>query len=43
VTAGECETLGGQYQGDTTVCDPNPCPIVPIQDSSWGSIKANFR
>ncbi len=23
--AAECESLGGQYQGDGTVCDPNPC------------------
>lgn len=43
VTASECAGLGGEYQGDNTVCDPNPCPIVPTQNSSWGQIKANFR
>ncbi len=25
-TIEECNTLGGAYQGDDTVCDPNPCP-----------------
>jgi len=43
VTLDECTTLGGEYQGDNTVCDPNPCPIVPTQEGSWGQIKANFR
>ncbi len=26
LTAEECGTSGGQYQGDGTVCEPNPCP-----------------
>lgn len=43
LTADECANLGGQYQGNNTVCQPNPCPIVPTQNSSWGQIKANFR
>ena len=34
---------GGQYQGDDTTCDPNPCPIVPTQNTTWGRIKANYR
>ncbi len=24
--AGDCANAGGVYQGDDTVCDPNPCP-----------------
>lgn len=32
----------GQYQGDGTDCDPNPCP-TPTQDTSWGQIKATYR
>jgi len=27
VNRDECGAVGGQYQGDGTVCDPNPCPI----------------
>lgn len=34
----ECD---GLWLGDPS-CDPNPCPI-PTIDSSWGSIKANYR
>ncbi|MFQ5413154.1 MAG: hypothetical protein ACE5E6_01720 [Phycisphaerae bacterium] len=26
LTQAECLQLGGVYQGDDTVCDPNPCP-----------------
>ncbi|MCA9755511.1 MAG: right-handed parallel beta-helix repeat-containing protein [Candidatus Eisenbacteria bacterium] len=25
-TSADCGTAGGTYQGDATVCDPNPCP-----------------
>ncbi len=25
-TADDCDDAGGVYQGDDTVCDPNPCP-----------------
>lgn len=25
-TAGSCAGFGGTYQGDNSVCDPNPCP-----------------
>lgn len=26
LTAAECTNAGGEYQGDDTICDPNPCP-----------------
>lgn len=29
-TIEECNTLGGAYQGDDTLCDPNPCPQPPM-------------
>jgi hypothetical protein len=35
----QCDGQHGQYQGDNTVCDPNPCHPVPVQESTWGSIK----
>ena len=28
-TADDCLTQGGAYQGDATLCDPNPCPQPP--------------
>jgi hypothetical protein len=31
----------GQYQGDGTTCDPNPC-ITPTEATSWGGVKARF-
>ena len=27
-TAEECDVLGGEYWGNDTVCDPNPCPVT---------------
>ena len=30
VTAGDCSGIGGDYQGDDTTCDPNPC--LPVGD-----------
>jgi hypothetical protein len=29
----------GQYQGDGTVCDPNPCEQTPVVPTTWGVIK----
>jgi hypothetical protein len=31
----------GQYMGDGTDCDPNPC-VVPTDKVSWGQIKAAY-
>ncbi len=39
----ECQSLGGQFQGYFTDCDPNPCTGVPARSSSWGQIKESFR
>jgi len=29
----------GQYMGDGTTCDPNPCKPVPVLNKTWGAIK----
>jgi hypothetical protein len=39
----ECYTQGGQWQGDNTVCDPNPCTTVPTKSTTWGKIKGSYR
>jgi len=39
-TQADCQ---GNYLGDGTVCDPNPCPPVPTKGATWGQIKANYR
>lgn len=33
----------GQYQGDGSDCDPNPCGPNPVEESTWGAIKNKFR
>lgn len=38
-----CSSEGGQYQGSRTTCIPDPCDPVPVEDPSWGEIKARFR
>lgn len=36
-----CIAQGGVwYDGP---CDPTPCPIVPVEETTWGAIKANYR
>jgi len=32
----------GQWNGADS-CDPDPCIPIPVEESSWGSIKANYR
>jgi len=39
-TQADCQ---GQYQGDGTDCDPDPCTPVPVKESTWGSIKNLFH
>jgi len=39
----QCETMGGQYQGDGTQCAPNPCHPTPVEKTTWGRIKAGYR
>jgi hypothetical protein len=38
-----CEEMGGEWQGYFVPCDPNPCEITPVERSSWGRIKAQYR
>jgi len=33
----------GQYMGDNTTCNPNPCVTNPVRESSWGAIKKAFH
>lgn len=33
----------GQYMGDGISCDSNPCPPVPVQPTTWGSIKNEYK
>jgi hypothetical protein len=37
----DCAAQGGVWYGGA--CDPNPCPPVPVENTSWGQIKANYR
>jgi hypothetical protein len=39
----DCATAGGIYAGDDTVCDPNPCESTPVQPTTWGRIRSNYR
>lgn len=40
---GECTGLGGEYQGDGTICEPRTCEPTPVIETGWGAIKARFR
>lgn len=40
---GECTLAGGTYMGDGSICDPNPCGSVPVEDVTWGGIKSRYR
>jgi len=43
-TVGPQADCQGEYQGDGTDCDPNPCPIPnPTEETSWGQIKHHYR
>ncbi len=39
----QCEDQQGSYQGDGTVCEPDPCIPTPAERTTWGRIKAQFR
>lgn len=39
----DCATQHGSYQGDGTVCDPNPCHPTPVRVATWGRIKGIYR
>jgi hypothetical protein len=38
-----CGDQSGNYMGNGTTCDPNPCEPVPIQSTTWGRIKASHH
>lgn len=42
VTPGECTNLGGEYKGDGTVCDPNPCLPIATEKKTWGGVKKAY-
>ena len=33
----------GQYMGDGTVCNPNPCSAIPTEITTWGWIKNQYK
>jgi hypothetical protein len=39
----QCLEQGGIYQGDGTVCSPNPCEPTDALRKSWGRVKATYR
>ncbi len=44
ILAGDCVALGGRSpQGAGTTCETVICETVPIENTTWGSIKARFR
>jgi hypothetical protein len=38
-----CSLQQGSYQGNGTLCQPDPCVPTPTERTSWGRIKAAFR
>jgi hypothetical protein len=38
-----CQMAGGQYVGDGTSCEPDPCVHVAVEPSTWGRVKAGYR
>lgn len=43
LTEDRCAAAGGTLWIPDEVCDPNPCPPVATEESTWGSTKARFR
>jgi hypothetical protein len=39
-TSDQCQ---GQFMGEGVLCEPNPCPPVPVEATSWGTIKNSYR
>jgi len=37
------EDCQGEYLGDETTCDPNPCVPVPVRVTTWGTVKGLYR
>jgi hypothetical protein len=38
-----CDYESGEYQGNGTHCDPNPCEPSPAKTTTWGQIKGDYR
>ena len=38
-----CDYYGGQYQGNYTPCDPNPCVPSQTKSTTWGQIRGAYR
>jgi hypothetical protein len=43
VLEAECLASGGDWLGEGTDCNPNPCPVSATVDPSWGRIKTLYR
>jgi len=43
-TAADCDLAGGTYQGNGVDCTPGLCDTpIPTEETTWGSIKNNYR
>jgi hypothetical protein len=38
-----CESYGGEWHGDQSICDADACETTPVVQSTWGQLKALFR
>jgi len=43
VTPAQCAAISGTYMGDNVPCSAVICPPVPVERTSWGQIKADYR
>lgn len=43
LTEAACTASGGFYMGDEVGCDPDPCIPIPVDVTTWGSIKNRYR
>lgn len=39
----QCYDQGGEYQGDGSGCNPNPCEPSPAKITTWGHIRGDYR
>ena len=39
----DCTAHSGSWLGEGTSCTPNPCPPTPVERTSWGRIKQQYR
>lgn len=43
LTRSQCAEQAGTYQGDGSVCEPNPCGPTATQQTTWGRVRGSFR